>query len=155
MASLVLKWMHLSPDSDLRVHYRPNVAHFRSESIHDGLNSCIFLKGLTVSSVVIGYLLTKHFVIGYLLTKCNCTGCGPHPVGHLTHRGPRAQKRWAPLMTPAPPRGCVHGDVLCNLEAVVTLNPFAAFTMWSERLTEKSSHPIQLILDWLHIELSY
>ena len=76
MANLMLKWKYLSPDSDLRVHYRPNMAHFTSESVHNGLKSCIFLKGLTVSSVVIGYLLTKHFVIGYLLTKCICAGCG-------------------------------------------------------------------------------
>ena len=75
----------------------------------------------------------------------------------MAHRGPRAQKGLVPHMPPppAPPRGYVHGEVLRNLEAFVTPNPSAAFTMWSERATEKSSHPIHLILDWLHIELSY
>ena len=72
-------------------------------------------------------------------------------------QGPTSPKGVGAPYAPPPrsPRGYVHGGVLRNLEALVTPNPFGTFTMWSERATEKSSHPIHLILDCLHIELSY
>ena len=114
------------------------------------------MKGSSFSSVacfVIGYLLTNTLSLDICLRNVPARGwdlADHRPTGVHTRRG-----LWPanPKIGGVSPRDYVHGNVLRSLHVFVTSNPFAAFTRWTERATEKLSYPIHRILDWLHISI--